>query len=171
LTALAGGIATVDPGEIEIALGSLSTENRLWSGCNYVVSNPGKRFRAAVLESAAAYGECPDPALVRRCAVAIELFRTATLAHDDVVDDDDLRRGRPTVAAHSGNLSTELGVGPGVVPAGGPPAGQGGGTELPRREPCEPPPSSLLPLVAPRRNVPRPRRPGRHSVPIPAAAA
>jgi len=106
--ALANRGTTADPTEIEIALGSLSTENRLWSGCNYVVSNPGKRFRAAVLESAASYGQCPDAALVRRCAVAIELFHAATLAHDDVVDDDDLRRGRPTVAAHSGNLSAGL---------------------------------------------------------------
>jgi geranylgeranyl pyrophosphate synthase len=37
-----------------------------------------------------------------RAATAVELIHMATLVHDDVLDAAPLRRGRPTVAAHSG---------------------------------------------------------------------
>ncbi|EFA23880.1 polyprenyl synthetase family protein [Bifidobacterium gallicum] len=48
-------------------------------------------------------------------ACAIELFQTAALVHDDIIDDADLRRGKP--AAHralanaGGTLSTGIGLG------------------------------------------------------------
>jgi heptaprenyl diphosphate synthase len=94
--------------EVKIALASLTGDSPLWSSCDYIVSTPGKRFRALVVESAAQYGDQPDHSLVRRSAVAIELFHAATLAHDDVVDDGQLRRGRATIGAHSGNLAASL---------------------------------------------------------------
>jgi geranylgeranyl pyrophosphate synthase len=101
-------IASIDSEDLEIALGALASDSPLWSSCDYIASNPGKRFRAAVLECAARYGERPDDPLVRRCAVAIELFHAATLAHDDVIDSGDLRRGRKTIGAHAGNLAASL---------------------------------------------------------------
>ena len=94
--------------ELEIALGSLAADSPLRASCDYIVSNPGKRFRASALESAARYGDRPDDPLVKRAAVAIELFHAATLAHDDVVDDGQLRRGKATIGAHAGNLAASL---------------------------------------------------------------
>lgn len=59
------------------------------------VRQAGKRFRPALcLYLAQAYG-ARDKAL--EAAVAIELFHNFTLIHDDVVDQDTTRRGRPTV--------------------------------------------------------------------------
>jgi len=58
----------------------------------------GKRLRAILtLASHAGYGgDSHDQAV--KVAAAIELFQTAALLHDDVLDDSDTRRGRP--AAH-----------------------------------------------------------------------
>ncbi|MFE6859615.1 polyprenyl synthetase family protein [Nocardia sp. NPDC057668] len=59
-------------------------------------SAPGKGLRPAlVLAAARALGAGPDAAL--HAAAAIELVHNFTLVHDDVMDGDVLRRGRPTV--------------------------------------------------------------------------
>lgn len=58
----------------------------------------GKALRGILLLETAALFDVPrDPAL--RCAVAIEAMHAYSLVHDDLpcMDDDDLRRGRPTV--------------------------------------------------------------------------
>ncbi|MGB8623752.1 MAG: polyprenyl synthetase family protein, partial [Paracoccaceae bacterium] len=58
----------------------------------------GKRLRAfLVMESAALHGVAPERAL--RAAAAIEAVHAYSLVHDDLpcMDDDDLRRGLPTV--------------------------------------------------------------------------
>jgi geranylgeranyl diphosphate synthase, type II len=57
----------------------------------------GKRIRPVLaLATASAIGEEPESVLP--LAVAIELIHTYSLIHDDLpaMDDDDLRRGRPT---------------------------------------------------------------------------
>lgn len=60
-----------------------------------VTSYGGKRFRSAVsLMLADWYGEKESGMAV---ATSIELFHNFTLIHDDIVDEDTLRRGRPTV--------------------------------------------------------------------------
>lgn len=56
----------------------------------------GKRLRAAfVYWGYRAMGGADSSGLVRM-ASAMELFQAAALLHDDVMDDSDLRRGRPT---------------------------------------------------------------------------
>ncbi len=56
----------------------------------------GKRLRPAVLRMACgAVGGNPETALP--AAAGIELFHTWTLVHDDIMDNDDTRRGEPTV--------------------------------------------------------------------------
>ncbi|PIE16936.1 MAG: farnesyl-diphosphate synthase [Rhodobacterales bacterium] len=58
----------------------------------------GKRLRGfLVLESAALYGVAPQRAVY--AASAVEAMHAYSLVHDDLpcMDDDDLRRGRPTV--------------------------------------------------------------------------
>ncbi|MFH0962870.1 MAG: polyprenyl synthetase family protein [Planctomycetota bacterium] len=59
---------------------------------------PGKRLRPClVLLSASACGGDEDALLP--AAAAVEVFHTWTLIHDDLIDRDDLRRGKPTVHA------------------------------------------------------------------------
>ena len=66
----------------------------------YALSTSGKRLRPILFLAAyrvAGEGSCPDAAYRLSCAV--EIVHTYSLVHDDLpcMDDDDLRRGRPTV--------------------------------------------------------------------------
>ncbi|MBT9582960.1 polyprenyl synthetase family protein [bacterium] len=62
----------------------------------------GKRLRPAlVLLSSRLYGAQPESAI--SIAAAVEMVHGASLIHDDVIDDTDLRRGQPTMKAISGN--------------------------------------------------------------------
>ncbi|HYF25082.1 MAG TPA: polyprenyl synthetase family protein [Baekduia sp.] len=66
----------------------------------------GKRLRPLLVLLAAGppAGDAVAAALVR-AAVAVELVHSATLVHDDVLDDAPLRRGRPTVYATAGRAA------------------------------------------------------------------
>jgi octaprenyl-diphosphate synthase len=62
----------------------------------YISELKGKRLRPAlVFLSAQLHGILTDKAM--DAAVVVELLHTATLIHDDVVDNSVLRRGHPTV--------------------------------------------------------------------------
>lgn len=68
----------------------------------YITSAGGKRMRPAMLIlMARALGY--EGELHRYLGATIELLHTATLMHDDVVDESDMRRGRPTANARWGN--------------------------------------------------------------------
>lgn len=73
----------------------------------YIVSGGGKRLRPmlAVL-SARALGYQGDKHTT--AAAFIEFIHTATLLHDDVVDESDLRRGKATANAMFGNAASVL---------------------------------------------------------------
>ncbi len=69
----------------------------LQEAMQYSLLAPGKRIRPVLsLATAAALGREPDSVLA--LAAAIELIHTYSLIHDDLpaMDDDELRRGRPT---------------------------------------------------------------------------
>lgn len=70
----------------------------LHEAMRYAVFNGGKRVRPLLVY---ATGECLDvnPAALDASATAIELLHAFSLVHDDLpaMDDDDLRRGKPTV--------------------------------------------------------------------------
>ncbi len=73
----------------------------------YIVSAGGKRLRPAlVLLSARALGCGSDEPVLH--AATIEFIHTATLLHDDVVDESGLRRGRQTANAVWGNAGAVL---------------------------------------------------------------
>jgi geranylgeranyl diphosphate synthase type I len=74
------------------------------------VQQPGKALRASiVLFSCGATGG--EEVRAVPAAAAIELFHVWTLVHDDVIDRDDLRRGKPTVHADfAGRAQQDLGV-------------------------------------------------------------
>lgn len=62
----------------------------------------GKRIRPLLTLLCAQYGD-PSRKAVIDSAVMLELIHMASLVHDDVVDDSDLRRGKPTVKAQWDN--------------------------------------------------------------------
>ena len=73
----------------------------------YIVNSGGKRLRPALLIlSANACGYRGDEHYT--LAAVVELIHTATLLHDDVVDESSLRRGRPTANAEFGNAASVL---------------------------------------------------------------
>ena len=72
--------------------------HRLFEGIRYAALGPGKRLRPAlVLACCRATGGSDAAALAP--AAAVEILHAYTLVHDDLpaMDDDELRRGRPTV--------------------------------------------------------------------------
>ena len=74
--------------------------SRLADACAYPLSTGGKRYRPMMVAAAcdAVGGDLRSPGVV--CAgAAVELIHTYSLVHDDLpcMDDDDVRRGRPTV--------------------------------------------------------------------------
>ena len=74
---------------------------------NYIVASGGKRLRPAlVLLAANAFGEKENGR--HELAAVIEFIHTATLLHDDVVDESSLRRGRKTANAEFGNAASVL---------------------------------------------------------------
>src|SRR5690349_1943599 len=62
----------------------------------YIQGSGGKRVRPAVLLMAARLCGYSGPRAVLNAAV-VEFIHTATLVHDDIIDDADLRRGRKAV--------------------------------------------------------------------------
>lgn len=68
---------------------------------HYILRASGKRLRPALFLTAAGLDK-PVPRLVNTAA-SIELIHTASLVHDDIVDQSALRRGMPTVNAKWGN--------------------------------------------------------------------
>jgi len=73
----------------------------------YIIGSGGKRLRPMLLLLAAkALGKCNEHHLM--LAAVIEFIHTATLLHDDVVDESDLRRGKESANAVWGNAASVL---------------------------------------------------------------
>ncbi|PYR38183.1 MAG: hypothetical protein DMF93_16535, partial [Acidobacteria bacterium] len=73
----------------------------------YIQTSGGKRIRPAVLLMASRLaGYQGDRAILY--AAVVEFVHTATLVHDDIIDDSDLRRGRLAVHSRWGNDITVL---------------------------------------------------------------
>ena len=73
----------------------------------YIISAGGKRIRPVlVLLLANAYGY--KGAAHHELAAVVEFIHTATLLHDDVVDESSMRRGRQTANALFGNAASVL---------------------------------------------------------------
>jgi octaprenyl-diphosphate synthase len=73
----------------------------------YIQTSGGKRMRPAVLLMAARLSGYQGDRAVLYGAV-VEFIHTATLVHDDIIDDSDLRRGRLAVHSRWGNDVTVL---------------------------------------------------------------
>ena len=97
LLAMTESAKTVEAALEQVLPQPLGLHARIHEAMRYATFAGGKRLRPfLVLHSAAMFGV--DPANAARAAAAIEVLHTYSLVHDDLpcMDDDDLRRGRPT---------------------------------------------------------------------------
>ena len=92
---------------LEAELGSPA--NVIEEGMQYAVCAGGKRLRPVLLLEGAALAGLPEEA-VMPAACSIELLHTYSLVHDDLpaMDNDDLRRGRPTCHVQFGEANAIL---------------------------------------------------------------
>jgi geranylgeranyl diphosphate synthase type II len=88
----------------ESALAQLSMPEEpklLYTPIIYSMSGGGKRLRPVLLLiTAEAFGGSVDEAMP--AALAVEIFHNFTLLHDDIMDNADVRRGKPSVYAKWG---------------------------------------------------------------------
>jgi octaprenyl-diphosphate synthase len=74
---------------------------------NYLIAGGGKRIRPLLLLLSSKALGCTSPARIRLGAV-VEMLHTATLVHDDIIDEADTRRGRPSSNTTWGNAKCVL---------------------------------------------------------------
>jgi heptaprenyl diphosphate synthase len=93
------GLALVEDGLLEAA----QAQHELLADTSaYLINAGGKRLRAMLVLLAAQFGNPRDERIVS-AAVAIELTHVATLYHDDVMDEAQVRRGVPSAHARWDN--------------------------------------------------------------------
>lgn len=79
-------------------LSDLRIGDPITASCLYALSPPGKLVRPCIM-FAAAEASGGDPAMCVPAAAGLEFCHVASLVHDDVIDQDQVRRGRPSVPA------------------------------------------------------------------------
>jgi farnesyl diphosphate synthase len=104
-------------GRVEMALSSWVTADSpadLGHPMRYAVLDGGKRLRPLLVLAAAEAGQPADPVAAleaaTRAACAVELIHAYSLVHDDMpcMDNDVLRRGKPTVHVQFGEAQALL---------------------------------------------------------------
>jgi octaprenyl-diphosphate synthase len=93
--------------EREFALQSASPVAVVTDIAQYLIAGGGKRIRPLLLLLAAKALGSNNPARIRLGAV-VEMLHTATLVHDDIIDEADSRRGRPSSNTTWGNSKCVL---------------------------------------------------------------
>ena len=89
--------------EAELAASVVSETPLITDVGEHLVSSGGKRLRPALFLLVAHGGAAFDRARAMPIAIALELIHTASLVHDDVIDEADTRRGAETTNAKWGN--------------------------------------------------------------------
>ncbi|MDR3735337.1 MAG: polyprenyl synthetase family protein [Acidobacteriaceae bacterium] len=93
--------------EEEFARDSASPITVVTDISQYLISGGGKRIRPLLLLLASKALGYEQPARIRLGAV-VEMLHTATLVHDDIIDEADTRRGRPSANTTWGNAKCVL---------------------------------------------------------------
>jgi len=88
--------------EESLAVTAHPDDELLTEASRHLIAAGGKRFRAMLVLLAARFGDPKDPRVIQ-AAVAIELTHLATLFHDDVMDEAQVRRGHPSVNSRWNN--------------------------------------------------------------------
>jgi octaprenyl-diphosphate synthase len=93
--------------EQEIRLESVASVGAITTIGRYLQGNGGKRLRPMIVLLAAKLAGNGGDAAIRLGAV-VEMIHTATLVHDDVIDDARTRRGQPSTNIKWGNHTSVL---------------------------------------------------------------
>jgi octaprenyl-diphosphate synthase len=93
--------------EQEFASQSASDVEVITDIAQYLIAGGGKRIRPLLLLLSAKALGCTSPSRIRLGAV-VEMLHTATLVHDDIIDEADTRRGRPSSNTTWGNAKCVL---------------------------------------------------------------
>ncbi|MEU8570810.1 polyprenyl synthetase family protein [Streptomyces pathocidini] len=93
------GLAAVEEGLYEATKSEVPF---ITEAARHLVRAGGKRFRPLLVMLAAQFGDPQAPGVVP-AAVVVELTHLATLYHDDVMDEADVRRGVPSANANWDN--------------------------------------------------------------------
>ena len=70
--------------------------NYLYEPIRYIINGQGKRLRP-ILVHLVGHSYSADPEDLMKVSMALELLHNFTLVHDDIMDNDSLRHGKPTV--------------------------------------------------------------------------
>jgi geranylgeranyl diphosphate synthase type II len=102
--------------KIELGLQNLLKEKKpksLYEPCSYILTGGGKRLRPfLVLVSTKAVGGKFSQSF--NAAMAVEILHNFTLVHDDIMDNSNKRRGRPTLHKKY-DISTAILAGDGLI--------------------------------------------------------
>ena len=93
--------------EREFRQDSVSTVPAITDIGEYLRAGGGKRIRPALLLLGARLFDYSGQSAVRLGAV-VEIIHTATLVHDDIIDEAEVRRGRPSANTQWGNSKCVL---------------------------------------------------------------
>jgi octaprenyl-diphosphate synthase len=93
--------------EREFTIQSASTVEVVTDIAKYLIAGGGKRIRPLLLLLSAKALGCESESRIRLGAV-VEMLHTATLVHDDIIDEADTRRGRPSSNTTWGNAKCVL---------------------------------------------------------------
>ena len=93
--------------EREFATQSASDVAVITDIAQYLIAGGGKRIRPLLLLLSAKALGCTSHSRIRMGAV-VEMLHTATLVHDDIIDEAELRRGRPSSNTTWGNSKCVL---------------------------------------------------------------
>lgn len=104
-TWLATDLATLDRALAEVGAGRPGAG---WAAARHLLDRPGKRLRPICVLLAARVGGQAVSEVVHDLALACELVHAATLLHDDVIDQADIRRGAPAARVVYGNALSVL---------------------------------------------------------------
>jgi heptaprenyl diphosphate synthase len=88
---------------------ALQYDTTLQEACRWAIDTKGKRLRLRLFVQAAQVDGRAEPGLLASAATAVELLHLASLVHDDVVDESDTRRGKPSVRSKFGDHAAVLG--------------------------------------------------------------
>ena len=94
----------LDKFEALLADAAVAQTEFVTEAAQHVISAGGKRFRPMLVFVASEFGEQPvDEAALQEAAMVMELTHVASLYHDDVMDEADIRRGAPSANRFYGN--------------------------------------------------------------------